>query len=217
MAAPKTTPPEKTKPTGLTSKALAAKKAEAQEKNFAKLRAKAATIGDPANINNYSNLALRSPDRHLTEMQMMFVRHWAAGESILSAAARAGYADGGSMAYRLVKDPAILKIYEREKALYAASCQMTRRQVMEGFKDAADMARLQADPTAMTGAWREIGKMCGFYEPVRKKIDITVNGTLTTKVERLTDEQLLGIMKGEIDTNVIDMELNEIEDAEANS
>ena len=103
--------------------ATAANKANAQEKNFAKLRAKAATIGDPAGV-SYAAVALRKDDRRLTEMQMMFVRHWAAGETVLSASSRAGYADGGTYAYRLAKDPAVIKIYEREKKLYAESCQM---------------------------------------------------------------------------------------------
>lgn len=184
-------------------------KAASQEKNFAKLRAKAATIGDPAGI-SYKQVALRSPDRHLTEMQMMFVRHWAAGESVLSASARAGYADGGTYAYRLAKDPAVIKIYEREKKLYEASCQMTRKKVMDGFLEAAEMARLQADPTAMTGAWREIGKMCGYYEPVKKTIDINVNGQITQKVERLDDATLLKIIKGEVESDVIDAAFREV-------
>jgi hypothetical protein len=187
------------------------RKAAAQEKNFAKLRAKAATIGDPANVSEAKNIALRKDDRHLTEMQMMFVRHWAAGESILSASARAGYRDGGTYGYRLAKDPAVIKIYEREKKLYEASCQMTRKRVMEGFLDAAEMARIQADPTAMVGAWREVGKMCGYYEPVKKIIDINVNGQITQKIERMDDETLLKIIKGEIGGDVIDMALNEVD------
>lgn len=202
----------KTKPK-IATKARDAGKLTAQEKNFAKLRKKAATIGDPAQITTKA-IALRKDDRHLTELQMMFVRHWAAGESILSAAARAGYADGGTFAYRLAKDPAIIKIYEREKKLYQESCQMTRQKVMEGFLEAAEMAKLQADPTALVGAWREVGKMCGFYEPVKTKLDITVNGVIHQKVERLTDDDLLKIIRGQLDPNVLDMDLKEVESAE---
>lgn len=157
---------------------------------------------------NYKVIALRKDDRHLTEMQMMFVRHWAAGESILSAAARAGYHDGGAYGYRLAKDPAVIKIYEREKKLYEESCQMTRAKVMEGFLDAASIAKLQADPTAMVGAWREIGKMCGYYEPVRTKVDITVNGVITQRVERLSDDDLLKIVRGEASADAIEKVLN---------
>ncbi len=193
--------------------AIAKKKAATQEKNFAKLRAKAATIGDPLAVKT-NPIALRKADRHLTEMQMMFVRHWAAGESILSASARAGYSDGGTYAYRLVKDPAVIAIYEREKKLYEQSCQMTRKKVMDGFLEAAAMAKLQADPTAMVGAWREVGKMCGYYEPVKKQIDININGQITQKVERLDEATLLGIIRGEIGTDIIEQEMREVEEVE---
>lgn len=213
---PADAPRKKAKPTpGVVkpkNKAIVKTKATAQEKNFAKLRAKAATIGDPAGL-SYAAVALRNPDRRLTEMQMMFVRHWAAGESILAASSRAGYADGGTYAYRLAKDPAVIKIYEREKKLYAESCQMTRAKVMEGFLEAAQMAKIQADPTAMTGAWREVGKMCGYYEPVRKVIDVNVNGQITQKVERMDDETLLKIIKGEISADVMDVDFREVEEA----
>jgi hypothetical protein len=141
-----------------------------------------------------------NPDRPLTEKQRAFVKAWAGGETILSASYRAGYADGGAMGYRLAKDPAILKIYNAEKALYEEASQMTRKKVMEGFLEAAEMAKIQADPTALTGAWREVGKMCGYYEPVRRTIDINLTGNVTMKaLERASDDDLLKLIKGEIE------------------
>lgn len=192
-----------------TTKAnLVKKKADTQEARFAKLRATA------VNASNARTAAIKSPNRKLTEMQMMFVRHWAAGESILSASARAGYSDGGTYAYRLVKDPLVIEIYEREKKAYEAACQMTRKKVMDGFLAAAEMAQLQADPTALTGAWREVGKMCGYYEPVRKVLDVNVNGQITTKVERLSDEQLLALIKGQVGSEVLDTMSDDAEDVD---
>ena len=188
----------------IISKTKIKQKIDGQEKRFAKLRATA------VNTSSARTSAVKSPERHLTEMQQMFVRHWAAGESILTASARAGYADGGTYAYRLAKDPLIVQIYEREKKLYEASCQMTRKKVMDGFLEAAEMARQQADPTAMTGAWREVGKMCGYYEPVKKVIDINVNGQITQKVERLDDETLLAIIKGQASGDVLDVMFREV-------
>lgn len=184
------------------------KKNTSQEKRFAKLRATA------VNASNARTQAVKSPERHLTEMQQMFVRHWAAGESILSASARAGYADSGTYAYRLSKDPLVQEIYQREKKLYEASCQMTRKRVMDGFLAAAEMAQLQADPTALVGAWREVGKMCGYYEPVKKTIDVNINGVVTQRVERLSDDTLLQIIKGQIGAEVIEQEMREVAELE---
>lgn len=194
-------------PRGAQKKEITKHKAATQEKRFAQLHALA------VRGTTVSEQKLKSPNRKLTEMQQMFVRHWAAGESILTASSRAGYSDGGTYAYRLSKDPLIVEIYQREKKLYEASCQMTRKRVMDGFLEAAEMARIQADPTALTGAWREIGKMCGYYEPVKKTIDVNINGQVTQKVERLSDEMLLKLIKGEVDESVIDMEFTEVEDA----
>ena len=109
------------------------------------------------------------------------------------------------MCYRLAKDPAILRIYDAEKALYVAAAQMTRKKVMDGFLEAADMARTLADPTALTGAWREIGRMCGYYQENTKKIDINITGDLTMKrLERASDADLLKLIKGEIEDVAFD-------------
>lgn len=184
------------------------KKMATQEKRFAKLREKAVTATMPGA--KTSAIKKRNPERPLTEQQAMFIRHWAAGESIFSASARAGYSDNGTACYRWSKDPSFIAIYEREKKLFEASCQMTRARVMEGLLDAANIAKLQADPTAMVGAWREVGKMCGYYEPVKTKIDITVNGSITQKVERMDTETLMKILKGEISPDIIDVDFKEV-------
>lgn len=166
---------------------------EAKAKRIAALR-KTPTNSSIEVIESYN------PDRPLTEKQKLFVKAWAGGETILSASYRAGYADSGAMAYKLARDPAILKIYNTEKALYEQASQMTRKKVMDGFIEAADMARTLADPTALTGAWREIGKMCGYYEPIKRTIDINLKGDITMKrLERASDDELLKLIKGEIE------------------
>lgn len=153
-----------------------------------------------------------NPDRPLTEKQLTFVRFWAQGESILTAAYKSGYADNGTMAYRLVKDPAILKIYNLEKALYEEACQMTRKQVMEMLKDGFDTAKLIGEPASMVSAAREIGKMCGYYEPVKRQIDINVTGGVIVKqLERMSDENLLKFIQGE----VTDVAFDEVVEEEA--
>jgi hypothetical protein len=181
-----------------------------QAKALAALKAK----GTPKSGGNVAVLAQQNPDRPLTDKQKQFVKEWAAGESILSASLRAGYADNGTMGYRLSKDPAILKVYHREKALYEQASQMTRQKVMDGFLEAADMARVQADPVALTGAWREVGKMCGYYEPIKRTLDINLSGSVTMKkLEALDDAALLRLIKGG-EGDVLDVAFNEIDDDE---
>jgi hypothetical protein len=42
--------------------------------------------------------------------------------------------------------------------------------------------------------------MCGYYEPVRRTIDINLTGNVTMKaLERASDDDLLKLIKGEIE------------------
>lgn len=144
----------------------------------------------------YEGAELVDPSKPLTEKQKLFVKFWAQGESIASASARAGYGDGATFAYRMVRMPNVLKMYEAEKAKYEEVSQMTRKRVMDGLLEAAEMAKMMAEPASMVSAWREIGKMCGYFEPVQKKIDITVSGNVVMqRMDRMTDAELLRLIQ----------------------
>lgn len=147
----------------------------------------------------YENCALIDPNKPLTEMQKAFVKHWAQGESIATASHRAGYADGSVYAYRMVRMPNILALYAEEKRLYEEAAGMTRKKVMDGLLDGVEMAKLAGEPASMIAGWREIGKMCGYYEPVRRTIDINVNGNaVLDRLNRLSDAELLKLITEDI-------------------
>lgn len=166
---------------------------EAQAARIAALRARS------PHTTSVATAAQANPDRPLTAKQKAFVTEWAKGETILSASQRAGYNDGGSLAYRMAQDPAIVKIYEREKAAYEAAVQMTRKQVMEGLLEGIALAKLAAEPSSVIAGWREVGKMCGYYEQ-RKQVDINVHGDVTVRrLEALSDADLLKLVKGEVE------------------
>ncbi len=177
---------------------------ETKAARVAALRARSPNTGSNAGV------AEANPDRPLTTKMKEFVKFWAQGESILSAAIRAGYNDGGTYAYRLAKDPAILKIYHREKEAYAAAVGMTRQKVMEGLLEAVEMAKIQADPTAMIAGWREVGKMCGYYEPVKKQIDVNITGNVVMeRLNKLSDAELLKLIETET-ANALEGEFTEV-------
>jgi len=135
------------------------------------------------------------PDKPVTDQQRAFVRLWASGESITSASIKAGYNDGASYAYRMTKMPNILKMYDAEKRLYEESSQMTRKRVMDGLLEGVEMAKLMAEPASIISGWREIGKMCGYYEPTRHKIDVSVTGNVVLeRMNRLSDSELLKLI-----------------------
>lgn len=148
------------------------------------------------NTSTMAAVANISPTKPLTEKQKLFTKFWAEGESILSAAAKAGYDDNGTYAYRMVKQPNILALKAKYEKQYEESVQMDRRQVMEGFKEAIEMAKLMAEPATMIAGWREIGKLCGYYAPVETKVKVDVTGSVTMKtLTQLSDAELLELIE----------------------
>lgn len=134
-------------------------------------------------------------DKPLTDMQKAFVLARAKGESIPNAMQSAGYNEQPSYGYRLDKMPNIQAAMSVERALYAEASQMTRKKVIDMQLDAFDMARMMSEPASMVSAAREIGKICGLYEP--QKVDINMNGTIQHEVHRfetMSDTDLLDLL-----------------------
>lgn len=159
-------------------------------------------LGRGAAVRRYSETttmaaaAMVAVDKPLTNQQKLFVKNWASGESIPNAMARAGYNDQPSYGYRMAKMPNILALYNEEKAKYESAAQMTRQKVMDGLLEAAEMAKLLAEPATMVSAWREVGKMCGYYEPKKVSVDLNVSGNIVhQRLNQLSDAELLKIMQ----------------------
>ena len=150
---------------------------------------------DTSNLSAAEMAEVISPDKPLTDKQRKFVQLWAQGESIMSASVRAGYADGGTLAYRLVKMPNVLKLYHEEKTKYEAAGDMTRKKVMDMLLESYDMAKLMAEPASMVSAAREIGKMCGYYAPVESRVKVDVSGNvMLDRLNNLSDAELLKLI-----------------------
>ena len=136
-----------------------------------------------------------SPDKPLTEKQRLFVKFWAEGDPIASASKRAGYNDGATIAYRMVKMPNVLVLYNDLKRKYEDASQMTRKKVMDGLLEAVEMAKLMSEPATMVTGWREIGKMCGYYAPVEHKVKIDVSGNIVfDRLNSMSDAELLRVI-----------------------
>lgn len=148
------------------------------------------------NTGTIAGAALVDPDKPLTEKQRLFVKYWAQGETITSASARAGYNDGATYAYRMVKMPNVLKLYNAEKALYEQASQMTRKKVMDGLLEGIEMCRLTSDGPGVITGWKTVGQMCGYFEPVKRRLDINVTGQLQVQnMSRMSDAELLRVIQ----------------------
>ena len=135
----------------------------------------------------------RNADRPLTEKQRLFVRFWAQGETPRTASTLAGFKSPTNY-WQLTKDPAIIAIYWEEKRLYEEASQMTRKRVMDMLQESYDCAKMVNEPASMVAAAREIGKMCGYYEP-EKHLHVHTTAQAMERLASLPDEELLKLIE----------------------
>lgn len=155
----------------------------------AKTRAPIKDVRKALNTSSSAAAALVSVDKPLTDLMKKFLRYYAEGESVTTAMHRAGYNDQPAYGYRILKMPNAQAALAQYQAEYATASQMTKKKVIDMHLEAYDMAKLMAEPASMVSAAREIGKMCGFYEP--KKIEISMSGgSAQKKFETMSSEEL---------------------------
>ena len=154
----------------------------------------------------------QNPDVPLTAQQQLFVKHLVLDKMPQTVALRmAGYAPNPSTGSALMKNPKIQRAIAAEREAYAKASGMTKRKVIDGFSEAIDLARIKGDAIAMIAGWREIGKMCGFYEPTKTKVEVSVQGqVLVQRLNALSDEELLKLAEG--DPSVLEGEFHVVED-----
>lgn len=155
--------------------------------------------------------SLTSPLHYLTDQQRQFVDHIVKGKAPVVAARLAGYANPEKQAYNIVKSPKIAAAIKHLHKKHEKAADMSRKKVMDGMLEAIDMARLQADAGNMISGWREIGRMCGYYAPEVKKIDISISAKrVIDKMETLSDDDLVKMI--EDSSQIIEAEAVEILD-----
>jgi hypothetical protein len=146
------------------------------------------------NAQSLKQIEKNNADRPLTDMQRMFVRYWAQGETPRTAAIMAGYSASSEIGWKMSHDPAMLKIYIAEKKEYEAAKGHTKVRVMEMLQEAYDCAKLICEPSTMVAAARELGKMAGHYEPERH-LHIHAGGKLLDQMNSMSDDELLKVIE----------------------
>ena len=148
-------------------------------------------------------------DVTLTPKQLAYIDARGKGMNIIQAAQAAGYAHPEVVGYAVEKKPAVKAAIVKAWDQHEKTSVMSKKKVMDGMLYAIDQAKLLADPTAQISGWREIAKMCGYYEPQKMKVEISVSAKrMFSQFETLSDEELLKIA----DTEILDVEMNEVED-----
>jgi len=153
---------------------------------------------DTSNLSAEEMAEVISPDKPLTEKQKLFVKNWAEGDSLSSAALRAGYAgSNASLCYRMAKMPNVLALKAEYELKWEQDNQMSRRRVMDGMLEAIEMAKLMAEPATMIQGWKTIGQLCGYFAPVQHQVKVDVTGNvIIDKLNSMSDAELLKIISG---------------------
>lgn len=137
-----------------------------------------------------------NPNMELTDKAKLFIKYWAQGESKYSAALRAGYEDSGAYCYRISQSPQAIALYNEEKRKYEEAAQMTRKKVMDGLLEGIEMAKLAGEPASVINGWKTVGQMCGYFEPRKVKIDMSVSGNVTMQqMNKMSDAELLRVIQ----------------------
>ena len=173
-------------------------RAKTQAKRVAPMRKKY------TNNTTVQEAALVDPWKPLTEQQRLFVKAFSSGENMTNSLKTGGFSAASlAYGYRLLAMPNVAKALKESQAAYAMAAELSKKDVMDMLKEAYDMAKLMSEPTSMVAAAREIGKMCGYYEP--KKVDLTISTAGRQKIEMLSDEDLFKLME-EASTEVLALE-----------
>lgn len=155
-------------------------------------------------------MAKRTKKSVLTESQEAFVEGVLDGKSKGQAALDAGYSSPSASSTIAKSEAVQVALAERREELSSAT-QITRAGVLNGILDAIEMARLMADPTAMLTGYRDISKMMGYNAPEVKKVEISdTSDRLHRRMQSLSDEDLLKIINGEADMDVIEGEARRV-------
>jgi len=135
----------------------------------------------------------------LTLYEDRFVKNLGKGMTQTQAARAAGYKFPSDEGYKLMQREHIRAAVAAERAKYEKKADMSRQKVMDGLKESIEMARLVSDPNAMVAGWREIAKICGYYAPEVKRLELSgPGGDAQHKLQHMTDEELVRlIIEGE--------------------
>ena len=132
----------------------------------------------------------------MTPKQALFAQQYVLDHCGAAAAVRAGYAPGAARqtAYELLAKPEVQALVAEHETAAAKQLALSREKVITEIKVAIAMAREQQDPTAMIAGWREIAKMCGYYAPERRRIEVSAcHDALRVQFEAMSDAELIGI------------------------
>lgn len=134
------------------------------------------------------------PDRNgLTKKQVEFLAFYTACAFLpLKEICRQAGVKPSQVAQWKLKSPAFRRQLDIEHNRAQQAAGMDRKQVLQGILEAIEIAKDMRQPGAMISGWKEVGRMCGFYEPERREIMLSVDKKqLMREIQSMDTKDLL--------------------------
>lgn len=135
--------------------------------------------------------------RSLTVRQGKFVEHYMVCGNAAEAARLAGYSAKTARVIgpeNLLK-PAVKAAVEARQRVFAQELGIVKDDLIAGLLSAIQLAREQQNPAAMISGLVQVAKLCGFYEPVHHRVQLSENSDrLKAKYAAMSDDELLSII-----------------------
>lgn len=143
----------------------------------------------------------------LEQRRAAFVEARASGLTVADSMVAAGMQPNDGTGHQLEKNPVVQAMLTAQGRKNAYMLGLTREDVLEGMMEAVQQAKLIADPMAQIAGWREVAKICGFYAPEVKKIELGDSAkTFLQRLEQMDDAELLKLANSE----VVDVDFTEM-------
>ena len=115
-----------------------------------------------------------------------------------------------------LKSPAFRRQLDIEYNRSQQAAGMDRAQVLQGILEAIEIAKDMRQPSSMISGWKEVGRMCGFYEPERREITLSVDKKeLLREIKDMSTSQLLEYAaRKDAEDHALDAEFEVVEDDE---
>lgn len=132
----------------------------------------------------------------LNTRESAFVASFLASGNATSSAIAANFSPKGASVAgnRMLRNARVQEVLQARQAADAARLSLKREDVLAGLLEAVNQAREQKNPLAMISGLREVGKMLGFYAVETKRVELSIGQGAMSRLERMTDGELLQIM-----------------------
>ena len=95
----------------------------------------------------------------------------------------------------MLANPNIQEAVSAERRRYEQDPGITRERVIAELRSAIDIARTRGNVPAMISGWREIAKICGYYE---RRVEVSIHPNvaaqrLVSQLETMSTDELMKI------------------------